>query len=149
MELKWIYKSFDELTVVELYAILQLRNEVFSVEQNCVYQDADDKDQKSFHLAGWDGNKLVAYCRILPKGLSYADASIGRVVTSPVYRKTGCGRLLMAKAIVQTLSQFTCSKITISAQFYLTNFYESLGFTAFGATYLEDDIPHIEMHYSV
>jgi ElaA protein len=147
MELNWIYKSFDELAVVELYAILQLRNEVFSVEQNCVYQDADDKDQQSFHLAGWDGNKLVAYCRILPKGLSYAEASIGRVVTSPAYRKTGCGRLLMSKAIVQTLSQFTCSKITISAQFYLQQFYESLGFTAFGDIYQEDNIPHIKMQY--
>ena len=147
MELNWIYKFFDELTVVELYAILQLRNEVFSVEQNCVYQDADNKDQKSFHLAGWDGNKLVAYCRILPQGLSYAEASIGRVVTSPAYRKTGSGRLLMSKAIVKALSQFTCSKITIAAQFYLKHFYESHGFTAFGDIYLEDNIPHIKMHY--
>ena len=147
MELTWIYKSFDELTVAELYAMLQLRMEVFTVEQNCVYQDVDDKDQKSFHLAGWDGNKLVAYCRILPPGISYTEASIGRVVTSPAYRKSGCGRDLMTKAIVKTLSQFTCSKITISAQFYLKQFYESLGFTAFGDIYLEDNIPHIKMQY--
>jgi ElaA protein len=148
MELNWKYSAFDELNVAELYAMMQLRNEVFVVEQNCVYQDADDKDLKSFHLAGWDGNKLVAYCRILPPGVSYPDASIGRVVTSPAYRKTGSGRSLMLKAIVKTLSQFTCSKITISAQFYLTKFYESLGFTASGEIYLEDNIPHIEMQYT-
>jgi ElaA protein len=149
MELNWEYKSFNELTVAELYAILQLRNEVFSVEQNCVYQDADDKDQMSFHLTGWDGEKLAAYCRILPQGLSYTEASIGRVVTSPAYRKSGYGRVLMIKAIVKTLSQFTCSKITISAQFYLTKFYESLGFTAFGDIYMEDNILHIKMLYGV
>lgn len=148
MELNWKYAAFDELNVAELYAIMQLRNEVFVVEQNCVYQDADDKDLKSYHLAGWDGNKLVAYCRILPPGVSYPHASIGRVVTSPAYRKTGSGRSLMLKAIVKTLSQFTCSKITISAQFYLTKFYESLGFTASGEIYLEDNIPHIEMQYT-
>lgn len=149
MELNWKYTAFDELSVAELYAIIQLRNEVFVVEQNCAYQDADDLDSKSYHLTGWDGERLAAYCRILPPGVSHPDASIGRVVTSPLYRKTGNGRLLMLKAIVKTLSQFTCSKITISAQFYLTHFYESLGFTAFGATYLEDNIPHIEMHYTL
>jgi len=149
MELEWKYTAFDKLGVVELYAIMQLRNEVFVVEQNCVFQDADDKDFNSYHLTGWDSDQLVAYCRILPPGFSYPDASIGRVVTSPLYRKTGNGRLLMLKAIVKTLSQFTCSKITISAQFYLSDFYESLGFTVFGDTYLEDNIPHIEMHYTV
>ena len=148
MDLDWKYKAFDELNVAELYLILQLRNEVFVVEQNCVYQDADNKDFKAYHLTGWDGNRLAAYCRILPPGSSYPDASIGRVVTSPLYRKTGNGRTLMLKAIVKTLSQFTCSKITISAQFYLTDFYESLGFTAFGDTYLEDNIPHIVMRYT-
>ena len=83
MQLNWIFKKFDELTAAELYSIMQLRNEVFVVEQNCVYQDADDKDQKSFHLCGWDEGKLVAYTRIIPQGISYAEASIGRVVTSP------------------------------------------------------------------
>jgi len=149
MELNWKYTAFDELIVAELYAIMRLRNEVFVVEQNCVYQDADDKDFKSYHLAGWDGDQLAAYCRILPPGLSYPEASIGRVVTSPLYRKNGIGRALMLKAIVKTLSQFTCSKITISAQFYLKHFYESLGFTAFGDKYLEDNIPHIKMQYTV
>ena len=149
MELNWKCTAFNELSVAELYAIMQLRNEVFVVEQNCVYQDADDKDFKSWHLTGWDGAQLAAYCRILPPGISYPDASIGRVVTSPLYRKTGKGRTLMLKAIVRTLSQFNCSNITISAQFYLTDFYKSIGFTAFDEMYLEDNIPHIKMQYTV
>jgi ElaA protein len=148
MELTWKCTVFNELSVTELYAIMQLRNEVFVVEQNCVYQDADNKDLASYHLTGWDADQLVAYCRLLPPGISYQDASIGRVATSSAYRKMGNGRLLMSKAIVKTLSQFTCSKITISAQFYLSKFYESLGFTAFGEVYLEDNIPHIEMRYT-
>ena len=145
MQLRWIYKSFPELTVTELYAIMQLRNEVFSVEQNCVYQDADDKDQASYHLAGWDGNKLVAYCRILPAGLSYDSPSIGRVVSSAVYRKIGCGRRLMQQAITETLTQFNHPLITISAQFYLEKFYTSLGFKQISDVYDEDGIPHIKM----
>ena len=103
MQLNWVYKSFNELTVEELYAILQLRNEVFSVEQNCVYQDADDKDQPALHFCGWDENKLAAYCRILPKGISYAHPGIGRVVTSLQYRKGGYGRELMQLAVKKTI----------------------------------------------
>ena len=145
MQLNWIYKSFHLLTVEELYAIMQLRNEVFSVEQNCVYQDADDKDQASFHLAGWDGNKLAAYCRILPAGLSYESPSIGRVVSSPAYRKCGCGQQLMQLAITKTLEQFNHPTITISAQFYLEKFYSHLGFQQISDIYDEDGIPHIKM----
>jgi ElaA protein len=146
--LHWQYQSFEELTNTELYTILQVRIEVFSVEQNCVYQDADNKDLKSFHLSAWDNNVLVAYCRILPPGVSYKDASIGRVLTALPYRKTGAGRELMQRATTAALQQFNCSKITISAQLYLKRFYESLGFIPFGETYLEDSIPHIEMHYT-
>ncbi|MEP7256413.1 MAG: GNAT family N-acetyltransferase [Ferruginibacter sp.] len=146
--MKWIFKKFDELTAAELYAIMQLRNEVFVVEQNCVYQDADDKDQQSCHLAGWDGATLVAYTRIIPPGIAYAEASIGRVVTSPKYRKTGAGKILMQESISNTFSQFNCSKIKIGAQVYLTKFYESLGFFKTGDEYLEDGIPHIEMTLS-
>jgi ElaA protein len=145
MQLKWKYNYFNELGVGELYAILQLRNEVFVVEQNCVYQDADNKDSESYHLTGWDGNILAVYCRILPPGLSYSEASIGRVVSSPTYRNTGCGRELMNEAILRTLAQFACNTIRISAQLYLQKFYEQLGFTPIGETYLEDNIPHIEM----
>ena len=148
LTLRWKYQSFEELATLQLYTILQLRIEVFSVEQNCVYQDADNKDVKSFHLSAWDNNVLVAYCRILPPGISYKDASIGRVVTSISYRKTGAGRELMQRAITAALQQFNCSEITISAQLYLKRFYESLGFKPLGETYLEDGIPHIEMHYT-
>jgi ElaA protein len=148
MQLNWVFKKFDELTVSELYRIMQLRNEVFVVEQNCVYQDADDKDQISMHLCGWDAEKLVAYTRIIPPGISHAEASIGRVVTSPIYRTTGAGRKLMNDSIGHTFSQFNCTAIKISAQVYLINFYTSFGFIQCSEEYLEDGIPHIEMTLS-
>ena len=146
--LHWTYKPFDALTPAELYAIMQLRNEVFVVEQNCVYQDADNKDAPSFHLCGWDKNILVTYCRIIPPGIAFAEASIGRVVTAGVYRKTGTGRELMQRAIKATLQQFNCRQITIGAQLYLKTFYTSLGFKQTSSTYLEDGIEHIEMLYA-
>ena len=145
MQLNWIFKKFDELSAAELYSIMQLRNEVFVVEQNCVYQDADDKDQPSMHLCGWDEEKLVAYTRIIPQGISYTEASIGRVVTSPAGRKTGAGRQLMKESIRRCFSEFNCTAIKIGAQVYLTAFYQSLGFVQCSSEYLEDGIPHIEM----
>ncbi|MBL0355539.1 MAG: GNAT family N-acetyltransferase [Chitinophagaceae bacterium] len=149
MQLNWIYKPFNELTAAELYAILQLRNEVFVVEQNCVYQDADNKDQPAYHLCGWDGDTLVAHCRILPTGISYDDhPSIGRVVTSPQYRKGGYGRQLMQLGIEKTIGQFGDPVIIIGAQLYLQAFYESLGFVQISETYMEDGIPHITMQLS-
>jgi ElaA protein len=146
--LTWKYKSFNELTAGELYDILKLRSEVFVVEQNCVYLDTDNKDQQSFHLCGWDDDNLVAYARILPPGLTFEEASIGRVVTNPLYRKTGVGRLLMQHALERTLAQFPVSGIRIGAQLYLLSFYTSLGFKTAGPEYLEDGIPHIEMTLS-
>lgn len=145
MQLNWVFKKFNELTADELYSILQLRNEVFVVEQNCVYQDADGKDRLSLHLGGWDGNKLVAYTRIIPPGISYTEASIGRVVTSPAYRRKGAGLLLMKESIRLCLSVFSVTSIRIGAQVYLSDFYQSLGFKPEGNQYLEDGIPHIEM----
>ena len=97
---------------------------------------------------GWDGNTLVAYTRIIPQGISYAEASIGRVVTSPKYRRTGVGRQLMQLSISNTLQQFNCTQIKIGAQLYLKQFYETLGFVQCSDQYLEDDIPHIEMLWS-
>ena len=148
MQLKWKLNYFKELSTDELYTILQLRNEVFVVEQNCIYQDADSKDSISFHLSGWDGVNLVAYCRILPPGVSYTEASIGRVVSSPQYRNKGYGKQLMNEAIIHTLAQFECNTIKISAQLYLQKFYEQLGFIKLSDSYLEDNIPHIEMLFS-
>jgi ElaA protein len=145
MQLTWKYNCFSELGVGELYAILQLRNEVFVIEQNCIYQDADNKDGASYHLMGWDGDTLACYCRILPPGVSYPEASIGRVVSSPSYRNIGCGRELMNRAIILTQAQFHCNTIKISAQLYLQQFYSLLGFVQVSETYLEDNIPHIEM----
>src|SRR5215831_10040478 len=92
-------KNFNELSPHELYAILQLRNEVFVVEQNCVFQDADNKDQFSYHLAGWNDKKLIAYSRIVPPGMAYEFASIGRVVTSSVARRSGSGKILIKESI--------------------------------------------------
>lgn len=138
-------KPFDLLTPFELYAILQLRNEVFVVEQNCVFQDADDKDQKSIHLMYWHNDELIAYCRLLPPGLAYKEMSIGRVVSSPKFRKTGAGRRLIAEAIQQIHQLFGSGPIRIGAQCYLIEFYASFGFIEEGEMYLEDGIEHIEM----
>jgi len=145
MQLTWVYKSFDELTTNELYAILQLRSEVFVVEQNCVYQDIDGKDKKSFHLMAWQGDELVAYTRLVAPGVSFPEASIGRVISSPKYRGLGIGITLLEKSITHILETYATNKIRIGAQFYLKKFYEGFGFVAEGDEFLEDGIPHIEM----
>ncbi|MGB0840207.1 MAG: GNAT family N-acetyltransferase [Chitinophagales bacterium] len=146
MNLNWTYKSFDEFTIHELYEVIALRLEVFSVEQNCPYQDLDGKDQKSGHLMGYaDNGDLAAYARILPQGVSYKEVSIGRIVTSPQYRSIGLGKALMQKIFAQIEGQFGQVAIRISAQCYLDRFYRSLDFVPVGESYLEDNIPHIEM----
>lgn len=145
MTLQWILKKFDDLAPAELYAVMQLRNEVFVVEQNCVYQDADNKDPGSWHLMGWQEGKLVAYTRLLPPGLAWPEPSIGRVVTSPSIRRTGAGRELMERSIAMTRSLFGDLPIRIGAQLYLKSFYASLGFQPISEVYLEDDIEHVEM----
>ena len=146
--INWKFKHFNELDNNELYEILTLRSKVFVVEQKCIYLDTDDKDQKSWHLYGYIDHKLIAYSRILPPGISYEEASIGRVVTDPEYRNNGYGIDLMKLAIEKTKSQFNVSQIKISAQCYLLKFYTELGFTTSSDEYLEDDIPHVEMIFS-
>ncbi|MEP6700467.1 MAG: GNAT family N-acetyltransferase, partial [Bacteroidota bacterium] len=143
--IKWILKKFDDLSPLELYAIMQLRNEVFVIEQNCIYQDADNKDKSCYHYMGWREHTLIAYTRILPPGLSYADSSIGRVVTSRSARGSGIGRQVMEKSIEQIIKLFGNAPIKIGAQLYLLNFYSSLGFQQSSDIYLEDGIEHIEM----
>jgi ElaA protein len=145
MNIIWSLKPFEQLSLQELYSILQLRIEVFIVEQNCPFQDADNKDQKSYHLMGWQENRLCAYTRIVPPGISYEFPSIGRVVTSPAARKGGLGRLLMQQSIIETEKLYGRQSIRIGAQFYLKKFYESLGFAQSSDSYLEDGIEHIEM----
>jgi ElaA protein len=143
--INWKIKKFKELTVDELYAILQLRSEVFVVEQNCVYHDPDGKDQQAWHLMGIEDLTLIAYTRILPPGISYDDPSIGRVVTLSLKRRSGLGRELMKLSIIECEKLFGKTPITLSAQSYLIHFYESLGFSTIGDQYLEDGIPHIKM----
>lgn len=146
MQLNFTYRHFKELTTLELYQILELRNQVFVVEQTCPYNDIDNRDQASWHLCGRDGENLAAYCRIMPAGVAYEDyCGIGRVVTSPQNRGKGDGRILMQEAIKRTYEQFGVNEIKIGAQAYLKAFYESLGFTQNGEGYLEDGIPHIPM----
>ncbi len=145
MSLLYIIKPFFQLTPYELYSILQLRNEVFAVEQNCVYPDMDDKDQLAYHLMGQSDNKLLAYTRLIPPGISYNEPSIGRVVTSPSIRRSGEGRILMEKSIEWLREKFPGQPIHIGAQLYLRNFYSSLGFLICSDIYLEDGIEHIEM----
>ena len=145
MILKWICKKFDELTPEELYNIIRLRNEIFVVEQNCVFQDADNKDQLSYHFMGIENGELVAYTRLIPAGVSYKEASIGRVVISIPERGKGTGRELMDLSIIELYKIWGKQPIRIGAQLYLKNFYESFGFQQNSNIYIEDGIDHIEM----
>ena len=141
----WKLKKFDELTVQELYMILRLRSEVFVVEQNCVFQDMDNKDQASWHLMGFDKDQLVAYTRLIPPGISYPYTSIGRVITSQLARGTGAGKQLMEKSIEEASRLFGNVPIKIGAQLYLKEFYNTFGFEQSSDIYDEDGIDHIEM----
>ena len=142
----WQCKFFSELSNEELYKIVQLRIEVFVVEQNCVYQDCDDKDLKAYHLLGWDEGNLVAYTRLLEIGISYPEsASIGRVITARTARRQNIGKQLMLKSIEQAYILFGQVPLKISAQLYLKRFYESFSFAQKGGVYLEDGIEHIAM----
>jgi len=145
MSLKWKIKAFEELTVTELYDLLKLRSEIFVVEQNCVYLDIDGKDKLALHLIGQYDDKIVAYSRIFNAGISFDNASIGRVVVDANYRDKKWGHDLMREAIAGIKSNFGKDQITIGAQLYLKKFYESHGFVQTSEMYLEDDIPHIEM----
>jgi ElaA protein len=145
MEIKWKIKRFEALSTVELYKALQLRSKVFVVEQNCVYQDVDGKDEKALHLLGECEGKIVAYARLFKSGDYFETAAIGRVVIDPDYRDKKWGHQLMQHAIVGIHSYFGEQKITISAQLYLQHFYESHGFIKTSEMYLEDNLPHIEM----
>jgi ElaA protein len=171
MKIEFQCVHFSALTVYELYSVMALRQEVFAVEQNCPYLDADGKDLDGFHLLGYadlsqnaqntEGvpdvgfgmsdvgttpKSLVAYTRLLAKGVAYADyASIGRVVNSPKVRGLGVGKILMEESIRQMTRLFPQDAVKIGAQSYLLRFYGSLGFESTGEEYLEDNIPHTSM----
>ncbi len=138
-------KKFKELTVHELYSLLQLRSEVFVVEQDCVYQDLDGKDKKAIHVIGKKNNVIVAYTRIFSPGDYFKEASIGRVVVKKSERQYSYGKVIMRASIKAVEEQLNTTKIRLSAQSYLLKFYNSLGFKAEGEEYLEDGIPHISM----
>ena len=148
--IQWQWTKFSDLSAKQLYEMIALREQVFVVEQECVYLDCDGKDLKSWHLLGWhqissDQEELVAYLRVLPPGLRFDELSIGRVVTSPNYRRQGFGRILMQEGISRISETFGDVPVRIAAQAYLERFYTELGFRKDSEEFLEDNIPHIEM----
>lgn len=145
--MNWELKKFKELKVEEIYKILELRNEVFIVEQQCAYQDCDGKDENAYHLYLQDNGEIIAYLRILKKGVSFDEISIGRVLVHKNYRGKGISREMMLKAINFIELNLNEKEIKIQAQSYLVNFYKSLGFKETSNEYLEDNIPHIDMLY--
>ena len=145
MELRWEWKGFNELSAEEMYTVLCVRQEVFVLEQECLYLDADGKDRKSFHLMGFDGNELMAYARIVEPGISYEEVSIGRILSSKNARGTGAGVELMNQALTRIELMYGRVPVRISAQSYLEKFYKKFGFEPTGKEYLEDEIPHMEM----
>lgn len=140
-------KKFNELTTKELYEILKVRAEIFVVEQNCVYQDLDSKDEVSYHLFLEENNQIAAYLRIIPKGISYPETAIGRVLTKEIYRGKGLSGEIVQRAINFITDTLREQEIRISAQAYLQKFYKDLGFEPTSDIYLEDGIEHIEMLY--
>jgi ElaA protein len=147
--MEWELKRFDELTVDELYGILKLRSEVFVVEQNCIYQDLDGKDNLSYHLFLKNNGEIIAVLRIIPEGISYEEMSIGRVVVKKTHRGKGISKSMMNKAIKFITDDLNKNRIRLSGQAYLTDFYEGLGFKKVSDIYLEDGIDHFEFLYDV
>ena len=140
-----IWHNFDTISKEELYDVLSLRQRVFIIEQDCLYEDLDYSDQDASHLLLYKDDKLIGYSRVFPPGIKYDAASIGRIVTDSDYREKGYGRSITQESIRFLRNNFPGSDITISAQYRLVNFYEDLGFKREGSVYLEDNIDHIKM----
>ncbi len=143
--MRWKTEEWSEIGRDALYALLQLRSEVFVVEQDCVYQDLDGKDEAALHITAWEGTACLATARVLPPGVSYAEPSIGRVVVQEEARKRGVGRALMGHALAAACDRWPEHGLRISAQTYLEPFYRSLGFSPSSEPYLEDGLPHVQM----
>ena len=143
--IKWRWCSLEDLSARELYALFAARAAVFVVEQNAPYQDLDGADLDAEHLVAWSGEEVAACLRILRPGAKYAEPSIGRVLTTKLFRTTGVGRELMARGVARCDERFPGQPIRIGAQAYLERFYGSFGFVKASDVYLEDGIPHIEM----
>lgn len=147
MDLNWQTKTFDDLSNHALYAVLKLRLDVFSIEQQCIYQDLDDRDQEALHMLGWQGEELVAYQRLLPPGLDYPESSIGRIVINMEARGHNLGKEMVQRGMDFALRTWPGNDIRINAQAYLRKFYMNLGFEALTEEYIYDGIPHLEMLY--
>lgn len=146
-EIRWRSCRFDELGLLELDRIYRARQQVFAIEQDCVYLDVDGVDPACWHLAAWSDTQAepLAYARIVAPGVKYAEASIGRVITTPAARGTGLGRELVRRAVAQAVALYPGQGIRISAQAHLSRFYGGFGFERVGEEYMEDGIPHVEM----
>src|SRR5699024_5784093 len=143
--MKYIIKTFNDLTNEELYKILKARVDVFVVEQTCPYPEIDNYDQEAIHYFLNDGEEIMGYVRILPSGSRYSAASIGRVIVTTASRANGYARNIITKAIQYRYDAWKETKIKLQAQVYLETFYASLGFERISAEYLEDNIPHVDM----
>lgn len=143
--MSWILKKFDELTNIELYKLLKERTLVFVVEQNCPYLEVDGKDPFSYHLFKEDNGEIIAYLRIVPAGVSYQEISIGRVFVKKEYRGQGIAEELLTKGLDFIQNELKETNVKIQAQDYLRKFYSSFGFQTISETYLEDNIPHVDM----
>jgi len=144
--MSWTTAHFDDFTSRELYAVMRLRQEVFVVEQNCVYPDLDGLDLDGVHILYREDGELLAYLRCLKPGVSYPQSSLGRIVVAPSGRGRDLGRELVKRGINYNLQTWPDSDIRIGAQAYLEKFYRSLGFVADGQPYMEDGIEHIHMN---
>ena len=145
--MEWVLKQFNQLSLDELYGIVQLRLEVFVVEQNCPYQDLDGKDQSAYHLFLKDNDVIVAALRVLPENVAYDETAIGRLIVKEVYRGQKIAIAMMEKAIEVITDDLGKDKIRLSGQAYLTDFYIGLGFKKVSEEYLEDGIKHYEFLY--
>ena len=143
--INWEVTAFKSLKVEKLYDIISLRQEIFIVEQDCPYIDADGIDTKCIHISGYHKKNLIAYSRIMPKGINYKEASIGRIITKKEYRGFGIGNKLVSISIDEIYKNYGNQPIRLSGQIYARDFYEKLGFVGEGKEYLEDGIPHISM----
>ena len=145
MNLKWKFGKFNTLNLDELYSIMAARQEVFVVEQNLNYIDADDIDQPSWHCCGWDGKNLAAYLRVLPPDLKYPEPTIGRVLTTGKYRGKSVGIQLMEKALFFIEKELGTPHVSMAAQEYLTKFYQKFGFEVVSSPFLDEGIQHVHM----
>jgi ElaA protein len=145
MSIEWQWRRYGELAPSEIYAIFGARQAVFIVEQNCPYLDMDGKDLDAWHLVGWSGKEVAAYLRLIAPGVSFAEPSLGRVLTTKIGRGTGLGRELIARGLEKLYELYPTLPTRIGAQAHLHEFYGSLGFVQVSEPYDEDGIPHIEM----